>query len=120
MALRKTRVPPIPDPKLPAAKRRLRAFMAEPERGAQLARLSRRDEREILDLIYENRGPEARRRLEQLDSGRREHNRVIDRVRKYTRLSRRERRVHRPGNESAEFWARIREQYGDESGPNDG
>lgn len=97
-------VPPMTDPKLPAAKRRLRVFMSEPERGAQLARLNRRDEREILDLIYENRGREARRRLDQLDARRRGTRTLKDRVRRYLRLPEPLRKTERPEHEEREFW----------------
>lgn len=93
------------DPKLPAAKRRLRTFMSDPERGAQLARLNRADEREILDLIYENRGAEARRRLEELDARRRRRQTLKDRVRRYLKLSPPDRSRQWPANEEAEFWA---------------
>ena len=92
------------DPKLPAAKRRLRTFMAEPERGAQLARLNRRDEREILDLIYENRGAEARARLDQLDTRRRSTRSLKDRVRRYLRLPEAQRKAERPQTEERQFW----------------
>lgn len=105
MALRKSAIPPIADPKLPAAKRRLRTFMAEPERGAQLARLGRRDEREILDLIYDNKGLEARKRLDQLDLERRSTRTVRDHVRQYRALSPRQRKAERPDSASRQFWA---------------
>lgn len=78
--------------------------MAEPERGAQLARLNRKDEREILDLIYENRGVEARRRLTALDAQRRSVRTVRDKVRRYRALPAAKRSTDRPTDESTEFW----------------
>ena len=51
----------MPDPRLPAAKRRLAALLHDEEYGAKLALLKRADERTVLDLVYENRGREARR-----------------------------------------------------------
>lgn len=78
--------------------------MTEPERGAQLARLNRRDEREILDLIYENRGREARRRLDQLDAQRRGVRTLKDRVRRYLKLPEPLRKAERPVDEERQFW----------------
>lgn len=102
------------DPKLPAAKRRLALLLRDEEYGPKLARLDRKGEREILDLIYENRGRDARRRLAELDARRREHRNTADRVRKYRSLSRRQRHDQHPTDETPEFW----DMYGpDQSGP---
>lgn len=59
------------DPKLPAAKRRLSLLLRDEEYGPKLVRLDRAGERRVLDLIYENRGREARTVLTDLDSQRR-------------------------------------------------
>lgn len=92
------------DPKLPAAKRRLNTLLKDPEYGARLARLNRKDEREVLDLIYENKGREARARLLQLDQERRTLRTIKDRVRTYRRKSIAERKIERPDDESRLFW----------------
>lgn len=79
------------DPKLPSAKRRLAALLRDEEYGPKLARLNRADERAVLDLVYENRGLEARRELDRLDAGRRRHRTFRDRAKDYAGLPRRRR-----------------------------
>jgi hypothetical protein len=76
------------DPKLPAAKRRLAVLLRDEEYGPKLARLRRADERHVLDLIYENRGREARKAIEELDAGRREKRTIGGKARAYAKLPR--------------------------------
>jgi hypothetical protein len=79
------------DPKLPAAKRRLHALLRDEEYGPKLARLNRHDERVVLDLVYEGKGLEARRALNDLDAGRRRRRTLGEKARGYARLPRRTR-----------------------------
>lgn len=88
------------DPKLPMAKRRLARLLADEEYGPKLVRLNRHDERRVLDLIYENRGAEARKAIEELDTGRRKRRTLGEKARAYARLS--------PRNRSRE-WTSVRD-----------
>lgn len=81
----------MPDPKLPAAKRRLAALLRNEEYGPKLARLRRADERRVLDLVYENQGREARQAIDDLDSRRRRRRTLGEKARSYARLPRRNR-----------------------------
>lgn len=45
------------------ARRMLRTILADPDYGADLARLGRADERAVLDLISEGKGREARKEI---------------------------------------------------------
>jgi hypothetical protein len=76
------------DPQLSAAKRRLAALLRDEEYGPKLARLSRKDERTVLDLVYENRGREARQAIIELDSGRRRKRTLGEKARAYATLPR--------------------------------
>lgn len=102
------------DSNLPGAKRRLATLLADPEYGAKLARLSRADERVVLDLIYANRGREARQRLNELDAARRRHRTLGERARDYAKLPRRIRKqewrpiMNRIVNHEKEFWKLYR------------
>lgn len=103
------------DPKLPAAKRRLNALLRDPEYGAKLARLNRRDERIVLDLVYENKGREARQAIIDLDAGRRRRRTLGEKARDYARLPRRTRsetwqttRDRIPDDQEAQFWSLYR------------
>lgn len=104
----------MPDPQLPAAKRRLRELLRDVEYGPKLARLKRSDEREILDLIYANRGREARQRLNELDAARRRHRTLGERARDYAKLPRRARKqewrpvMDRIVDHEKEFWKLYR------------
>lgn len=51
--------------------KRLRRILLDEDYGPKLVRLNPRDQREILDLISENRGKDARRRITELDEQRR-------------------------------------------------
>lgn len=88
------------DPKLPSAKRRLNALLRDEEYGPKLARLNRTDERRVLDLIYENRGREARQAIDDLDSRRRRQRTLRDKARDYANLPRRRRRETLPAVKS--------------------
>lgn len=101
----------MPDPKLPAAKRRLHVLLRDEEYGPKLARLNRHDERVILDLVYEGRGLEARRALNDLDAGRRRRRTLGEKAREYARLPRRTRSqtwqttMSNVKDHEAQFWA---------------
>jgi hypothetical protein len=75
------------DPQLANAKRRLALMLRDEEYGPKLARLRGTDERRVLDLIYENRGMEARSALRDLDAARRLKRSLRDIARDYTRKS---------------------------------
>jgi hypothetical protein len=81
----------MPDPKLPAAKRRLSALLRDEEYGPKLVRLRRADERRVLDLVYEGKGREARAAIDDLDAGRRRRRTLGEKARRYARLPRRTR-----------------------------
>jgi hypothetical protein len=103
------------DPKLPSAKRRLATLLRDEEYGPKLARLNRKDERIVLDLIYENRGREARTELDRLDAGRRQVRTSKSRAKRYAGLTPRQRteqwHTYRDGSD-AEFWAAYRAAVG--------
>lgn len=104
----------MPDPKLPAAKRRLATLLRDEELGPKLVRLSRGDERRVLDLVYENRGREARATINDLDAARRRKRTLGGKARAYRKLGKRDRtrqweRVMREaGDHVAEFWKLYR------------
>lgn len=81
----------MPDPNLPAASRRLAALLRDEEYGPKLVRLNKTDERIVLDLIYENRGREARKELLRLDENRRTTRTIRSRVREYVGMPKRQR-----------------------------
>lgn len=93
--------------------RRLRTFLSDEEYGPKLVRLNRSQQQEILQLINDNRGRDARRRVVELDEERRSENRIAARARKYAKLTKRQRhdewRDTRDWAEeqdaSPEFWA---------------
>lgn len=99
------------DPKLPSAKRRLATLLRDEEYGPKLARLNRTDERIVLDLLYENRGREARTELNRLDAGRRHVRTNKTRAQRYAKLTKTQRTTqwhdYRDGSD-AEFWAAYR------------
>jgi hypothetical protein len=102
------------DPKLPSAKRRLNALLRDEEYGPKLARLKRSDERVVLDLVYENRGREARQAIDDLDSGRRRRRTLGEKARDYARLPRRTRSQvwqttrDKIKDDEAQFWSLYR------------
>jgi hypothetical protein len=102
------------DPLLPAAKRRLAALLRDEEYGPKLARLNRADERRVLELVYENRGREARQTIDQLDAARRRHRTLGGKARDYARLPRRTRSSRwqttreSVSDHEREFWALYR------------
>lgn len=99
------------DPKLPAAKRRLSALLRDEEYGPKLARLKRADERQVLDLVYEGKGREARKAIDDLDAGRRRRRTLGEKARGYARLPRRTRSdewrnvMEDVRDHEAQFWA---------------
>lgn len=97
-----------------AAERRLNALLRDEEYGPKLARLNRADERIILDLIDQNKGREARKRLVELDENRRVKRTVRDRAKAYSKLSNREKRQQwkkaQPKDHEREFW-KLYKQY---------
>jgi hypothetical protein len=77
------------------AMKRLERILSDEEYGPKLARLNRKDEAHVLDLIDRNKGREARKEILRLDTERRERRRgtsarlpTIDQLRAkaYTRL----------------------------------
>ena len=102
------------DPKLPAAKRRLASLLRDEEYGPKLVRLNRADERRVLDLVYENRGREARQAIDDLDSGRRRRRTLGTKARDYARLPRRTRSAEwrnimdEVETHESQFWALYR------------
>lgn len=100
----------MPDPRLPAAKRRLADLLRDEEYGAKLARLNRADERRVLDLVYENRGRDARKLVNELDAARRSHRTVGGKARAYAKLPRNQRTLEwrramdSVKNREREFW----------------
>jgi hypothetical protein len=100
--------PKLSDPKLPAAKRRLNALLRDDEYGPLLARLNRADERRVLDLIYDNKGREARKLLVNLDTARRRHRRLRGKVNDYNAGPKTKQRWRQVAEDvrgdEAEFW----------------
>ncbi len=102
------------DPKLPSAKRRLNALLQDEEYGPKLVRLKREDERRVLELVYENRGREARQAIDDLDRARRRRRTLGEKARDYARLPRRTRKstwqttMSAVKDEEAQFWALYR------------
>lgn len=87
------------------ASRRLNRILRDEDYGPKLVRLSRADQRTILELISENRGRQARAEILRLDEARRAHNTVRRRALRYSQLPEEERRGdHRP-DQTREFWA---------------
>lgn len=102
------------DPKMPAAKRRLALLLRDEEYGPKLARLRRADERQVLDLVYENRGREARAAIVDLDKGRRLKRTLGEKARSYARLPGRTRSAQwrqtmdSVRDQESSFWALYR------------
>lgn len=100
----------MPDSQLPLAQRRLAAILRDESYGPKLVRLNRNDERTVLDLIYENKGKEAREAIIRLDEDRRMHRTVRANVSRYTGLPKRQRQTQwkdvkkRVKNHENEFW----------------
>lgn len=86
----------MPDPASAPAKRRLNTILSDENYGPKLARMNRRDERRVLDLIEANRGREARQAIDQLDAHRRKRRTVIARARRYASRGASERVQERP------------------------
>lgn len=75
------------DQQLTAAKRRLNRILADEELGPALARLNRKQETEVLDLVYRNQGREARAKIVQYDTKRKRRRTVADRAKRYASKS---------------------------------
>jgi hypothetical protein len=87
------------------ARRRLQRILDNETYGPKLTRLNKTDQRGILNLIEQNRMPEARRRILSMDEARRERNRIRDRVRRYLAKPMRQRSgSNRPLDEESFFW----------------
>lgn len=84
------------DPGLAAAKRRLGTILADETYGPRLARLTNAEARPILDLVYENKGREARKAILEADENRRLRNRVLAKVRPYVAKTPSERSEEHP------------------------
>lgn len=87
------------------ASRRLNRILRDEDYGAKLVRLSRTDQRKILDLIDNNRGAQARREINRLDAERRAHVTVRRRALRFSHLPPDERRGDNRPDEVREFWA---------------
>ena len=87
------------------ASRRLNRILRDEDYGPKLVRLSRTDQRQILDLIDANRGAQARREILRLDRERIAHNAVRRRALRYAHLPPEERRGDGRPDEVREFWA---------------
>lgn len=87
------------------ASRRLNRILRDEDYGPKLVRLSRTDQRTILELIDANRGAQARREIIRLDSERRARNTTRRRALRYSHLPPEERRGDGRPDESREFWA---------------
>lgn len=87
------------------ASRRLNRILRDEDYGAKLVRLSRTDQRHILDLIDANRGAQARREILRLDEERRRSATVRRRALRYAHLPGDERRGDGRPDEIREFWA---------------
>lgn len=102
------------DPNLSAAQKRLNALLRDEEYGPKLVRLNRTDERVILDMIYENRGREARKELNRLDENRRAHRTMRSNANRYAKLPVQKRSQEwrnikkRTKNHENEFWRLYR------------
>ncbi len=87
------------------ASRRLNRVLRDEDYGPKLVRLSRADQRRILDLIDNNRGAQARREILRLDAERRAHATIRRRALRYAHLPAGERRGDGRPDEVREFWA---------------
>lgn len=90
------------------ARRRLNTILADEDYGPKLVRLSKRDQRVVLDLIQDNKGRDARRTILELDGMRRTKNRVM----RYIRLAPQERIDDHPDEETPDFWDMYEEEMG--------
>jgi hypothetical protein len=87
------------------ASRRLSRILRDEDYGPKLVRLSRADQRRILDLIDANRGAQARREILRLDAERIARQRVRRRALQYAALPEDERRGDNRPDETREFWS---------------
>lgn len=87
------------------ASRRLGRILRDEDYGPKLVRLSRADQRQILDLIDANRGAQARKEIIRLDAERRRRTGVRRRVLRYVKLPEGERRGDGRPDEVREFWS---------------
>ncbi len=84
-----------------AYKDRLRYILGDEDFGPKLARLSRKDQQTVLQLVYRNKGREARRAILDLDRARRHKATVAGRARRYAAL---------PPDQRTAQWAHVRER----------
>ena len=87
------------------ASRRLARILRDEDYGPKLVRLSRIDQRRILDLIDANRGAQARREILRLDAERRRKATVRRRALRYYSLPEDERTGDGRPDEQRDFWA---------------
>lgn len=76
---------------LSLAKSRLDRILSDEELGPKLVRLNRADEDQVLRLVEQNRGREARKLIRDLDNARRKHDLTVKRVREYRKKPKAER-----------------------------
>jgi len=90
------------------AQKRLKRILDNEDYGPKLARLNRTDERRVLDLIDQNKMPEARKLIIELDRARKERNNLRARLRRFMDKDADERsRMRRSGemdDETRAFW----------------
>lgn len=87
------------------ASRRLTRILRDEDYGPKLVRLSRADQRHILNLIDNNRGAQARREILRLDAERRRRATVRRRALRYAHLPAEDRTGDNRPDEEREFWA---------------
>ena len=87
------------------ASRRLGRILRDEDYGPKLVRLSRTDQRTILELIDANRGAQARREILRLDEARRRRRTVQRRAERYAARPPEERGGAGRPDEVREFWA---------------
>lgn len=87
------------------ASRRLNRILRDEDYGPKLVRLSRADQRHILDLIDANRGAQARREILRLDEARRHRNTIQRRALRFSHLPPEKRTGDYRPDEEREFWA---------------
>ena len=87
------------------ASRRLNRILRDEDYGPKLVRLSRTDQRKILELIDAGRGAQARREILRLDEERRRRKTIQRRAERYAARPPEERRGTEQPDEIREFWA---------------
>ena len=95
------------------ASRRLNRILRDEDYGPKLVRLSRADQRSILELIDANRGAQARREILRLDENRRRRRTVQRRAERYATRPPEQRVGDNRPDETREFWREYDRIVGD-------